>query len=53
MFASIAGGASALHFVGLCCLLTLYPTFAARYGDVSFSDSGGLLAFLLEGGVTK
>ena len=33
---------SALHFVGCCCLLTLYPTFAARYGDVSDSDSGGL-----------
>ena len=35
---------SALHFVGLCCLPTLYPTFAARYGDVSVSDSGGFLA---------
>ena len=31
---------SALHFVGHYCLLTLYPTFADRYGDVSDSDSG-------------
>ena len=31
---------SALHFVGCYCLLTLYPTFAARYGDVSESLVG-------------
>ena len=31
---------SALHFVGYYCLLTLYPTFAARYCDVSESLEG-------------
>ena len=31
---------SALHFVGYYYLLTLYPTFAARYGDVSESLVG-------------
>ena len=32
---------SALHFVGLCCLWSLIPTFADRYRDVSVDDSVG------------